>query len=248
MWFSSLPFEEFLCAFDWRNALSWPLVCSGNWYLPGSIDPHKDSLDIPRLRLFGFGFCFFKTGSPYGALAILEVTMWMKLVLINLAHPALTLPPSPPPPSAEIKGLHHHTLCKTSLVSIVDLNGKLLPNNNQVFPLFLITDGVTGLKELAFLRDLAEQNSGKYGIQDRTALPVIKGSMMVLNQLSNLETTVGRFYTNLPNRMIDEAVFSLPFSDEMGDGKCHKNVLLWKEQAERCTPPAPTPQRRMPAT
>ncbi|POI31458.1 hypothetical protein CIB84_004791, partial [Bambusicola thoracicus] len=78
--------------------------------------------------------------------------------------------------------------------------------------------GVTGLKELAFLRDLAEQNSVKYGVPDRTTLPVIKGSMMVLNQLSNLETTVGRFYTNLPNRMIDEAVFSLPFSDEMGDG------------------------------
>lgn len=76
------------------------------------------------------------------------------------------------------------------------------------------------MKELAFLRDLAEQNSVKYGVLDRTALPVIKGSMMVLNQLSNLETTVGRFYTNLPNRMIDEAVFSLPFSDEMGDGKC----------------------------
>lgn len=79
---------------------------------------------------------------------------------------------------------------------------------------------MTGLKELAFLRDLAEQNSVKYGVPDRIALPVIKGSMMVLNQLSNLETTVGRFYTNLPNRMIDEAVFSLPFSDEMGDGEC----------------------------
>lgn len=78
---------------------------------------------------------------------------------------------------------------------------------------------MTGLKELAFLRDLAEQNSGKYGVPDRSALPVTKGSMMVLNQLSNLETTVGRFYTNLPNRMIDEAVFSLPFSDEMGDGE-----------------------------
>lgn len=88
-----------------------------------------------------------------------------------------------------------------------------------VFPWLSISDGVTGLKELAFLRDLAEQNSGKYGVPDRTVLPVIKGSMMVLNQLSNLETTVGRFYTNLPNRMIDEAVFSLPFSDEMGDGE-----------------------------
>lgn len=82
-----------------------------------------------------------------------------------------------------------------------------------------MAEGVTGLKELAFLRDLAEQNSAKYGVPDRSALPVTKGSMMVLNQLSNLETTVGRFYTNLPNRMIDEAVFSLPFSDEMGDGE-----------------------------
>lgn len=102
------------------------------------------------------------------------------------------------------------------------------------------------MKELAFLRDLAEQNSGKYGIPDRTALPVIKGSMMVLNQLSNLETTVGRFYTNLPNRMIDEAVFSLPFSDEMGDGKSRENIPLCGRGKE-CTnregvPPCSVPQ------
>lgn len=81
------------------------------------------------------------------------------------------------------------------------------------------SEGVTGLKELAFLRDLAEQNSVKYGVPDRSALPVVKGSMMVLNQLSNLETTVGRFYINLPNRMIDVASFSLPYADQMGDGK-----------------------------
>lgn len=125
-------------------------------------------------------------------------------------------------------------------ISIVDLNGKLQPGNNQAFSLFLIVDGVTGLKELAFLRDLAEQNSGKYGIPDRTALPVIKGSMMVLNQLSNLETTVGRFYTNLPNRMIDEAVFSLPFSDEMGDGKSRENDPLGGrgEEGEKVPLPA----------
>lgn len=81
------------------------------------------------------------------------------------------------------------------------------------------SEGVTGLKELAFLRDLAEQNSMKYGVPDRSTLPVVKGSMMVLNQLSNLETTVGRFYINLPNRMIDVASFSLPYADQMGDGK-----------------------------
>lgn len=43
---------------------------------------------------------------------------------------------------------------------------------------------------------------------------------MVLNQLSNLETTVGRFYINLPNRMIDLARFSLPYTDPLGDGEC----------------------------
>lgn len=93
------------------------------------------------------------------------------------------------------------------------------------------SEGVTGLKELAFLRDLAEQNSVKYGV-DRlfgrdgpsgstgaSSMPVVKGSMMVLNQLSNLETTVGRFYINLPNRMIDLARFSLPYADPMGDGE-----------------------------
>lgn len=123
--------------------------------------------------------------------------------------------------------------CKPASVPLLNLNGQVIEWRCTILIytvcLWLsIVDGVTGLKELAFLRDLAEQNSGKYGVLDRTALPVIKGSMMVLNQLSNLETTVGRFYTNLPNRMIDEAVFSLPFSDEMGDGESGGNFLLKK--------------------
>lgn len=102
---------------------------------------------------------------------------------------------------------------------------------------FLLSpEGITGLKELAFLRDLAEQNSVKYGVDrmsDRdcssaasalgsagaSMMPVMKGGMMVLNQLSNLETTVGRFYINLPNRMIDLARFSLPYADPMGEGE-----------------------------
>lgn len=85
-------------------------------------------------------------------------------------------------------------------------------------------EGVTGLKELAFMRDLAEQNSAKYSNSDRTTLPVVKGSMMVLNQLSNLETSVGRFYINLSNRMIDVASFSLPYADQMGDGELGHNL------------------------
>lgn len=122
---------------------------------------------------------------------------------------------------------------------LLNLNGKIIVwiYTILVYAAYLwlsISDGVTGLKELAFLRDLAEQNSGKYGVLDRTTLPVIKGSMMVLNQLSNLEITVGRFYTNLPNRMIDEAVFSLPFSDEMGDGESGENLLL-KEGEKKWT-------------
>ncbi|NXL46978.1 CAHD1 protein, partial [Podilymbus podiceps] len=107
---------------------------------------------------------------------------------------------------------------KKATLRVINDENSFLNNSVMILTYALMNEGVTGLKELAFLRDLAEQNSVKYGVPDRTALPVIKGSMMVLNQLSNLETTVGRFYTNLPNRMIDEAVFSLPFSDEMGDG------------------------------
>ncbi|KAF1553883.1 VWFA and cache domain-containing protein 1, partial [Eudyptula albosignata] len=107
---------------------------------------------------------------------------------------------------------------KKATLRVINEENSFLNNSVMILTYALMNEGVTGLKELAFLRDLAEQNSVKYGVPDRTALPVIKGSMMVLNQLSNLETTVGRFYTNLPNRMIDEAVFSLPFSDEMGDG------------------------------
>ncbi|KAL8178525.1 UNVERIFIED_CONTAM: VWFA and cache domain-containing protein 1 [Gekko kuhli] len=106
---------------------------------------------------------------------------------------------------------------KKATLRVINEENGLLNNSVMILTYALMNEGVTGLKELAFLRDLAEQNSAKYGMPDRTTLPVIKGSMMVLNQLSNLETTVGRFYTNLPNHMIDEAVFSLPFSDEMGD-------------------------------
>lgn len=107
-------------------------------------------------------------------------------------------------------------------------------------------EGVTGLKELAFLRDLAEQNSVKYGV-DRSSdrdcssgsagaslMPVVKGGMMVLNQLSNLETTVGRFYINLPNRMIDLARFSLPYTDPMGDGE-YSGYRLGDANARRIT-------------
>ncbi|CAL9695569.1 unnamed protein product [Knipowitschia caucasica] len=124
---------------------------------------------------------------------------------------------------------------KRATLSVVREENRLLNNSVMILTYALMNEGVTGLKELAFLRDLAEQNSVKYGMErtyDRerflavsssgsvsgSMMPVVKGSMMVLNQLSNLETTVGRFYINLPNRMIDLARFSLPYTDPMGDG------------------------------
>uniref|UniRef100_A0AAQ5Z424 VWFA and cache domain-containing protein 1 n=1 Tax=Amphiprion ocellaris TaxID=80972 RepID=A0AAQ5Z424_AMPOC len=104
---------------------------------------------------------------------------------------------------------------KRATLSVVREENRHLNNSVMILTYALMNEGVTGLKELAFLRDLAEQNSVKYGV---SMMPVVKGSMMVLNQLSNLETTVGRFYINLPNRMIDLARFSLPYADPMGDG------------------------------
>ncbi|XP_015234155.1 PREDICTED: VWFA and cache domain-containing protein 1 [Cyprinodon variegatus] len=115
---------------------------------------------------------------------------------------------------------------KRATLSVVREENRHLNNSVMILTYALMNEGVTGLKELAFLRDLAEQNSVKYGV-DRTlergtvrvpTMPVVKGSMMVLNQLSNLETSVGRFYINLPNRMIDLVRFSLPYTDPMGDG------------------------------
>uniref|UniRef100_A0A8B9HK27 VWFA and cache domain-containing protein 1 n=1 Tax=Astyanax mexicanus TaxID=7994 RepID=A0A8B9HK27_ASTMX len=107
---------------------------------------------------------------------------------------------------------------KRATLSAIKEENRHLNNSVMILTYALINEGVTGLKELAFMRDLAEQNSAKYGVSDRSQLPVVKGSMMVLNQLSNLETSVGRFYINLPNRMIDMASFSLPYADQMGDG------------------------------
>ncbi|XP_048845316.1 VWFA and cache domain-containing protein 1-like isoform X1 [Brienomyrus brachyistius] len=120
--------------------------------------------------------------------------------------------------SSGMTSRHSSEYEKKTTLSVVKEENRHLNNSVMILTYALMNEGVTGLKELAFLRDLAEQNSAKYGVPDRSALPVVKGSMMVLNQLSNLETSVGRFYINLPNRMIDVAVFSLPYTDPMGDG------------------------------
>ncbi|XP_047231109.1 VWFA and cache domain-containing protein 1 [Girardinichthys multiradiatus] len=133
--------------------------------------------------------------------------------------------------SSGITSRESSELEKRATLSVVREENRHLNNSVMIFTYALMNEGVTGLKELAFLRDLTEQNSVKYGInrafeQERSSplsvgaptMPVVKGSMVVLNQLSNLETSVGRFYINLPNRMIDLVRFSLPYADPMGDG------------------------------
>ncbi|CAB1332223.1 unnamed protein product [Coregonus sp. 'balchen'] len=73
---------------------------------------------------------------------------------------------------------------KRDTLRVVKEENRHLNNSVMILTYALMNEGVTGLKELAFLRDLAEQNSLKYGVPNRSALPVVKGSMMVLNQLS----------------------------------------------------------------
>ncbi|XP_075930052.1 VWFA and cache domain-containing protein 1 isoform X1 [Petromyzon marinus] len=141
---------------------------------------------------------------------------------------------------------------KRQTLAVVATENAALNNSVMILTYALMNEATMGLRELAFLRDLAEQNSGKHGIpadrppfDDRPRAaqfpqasfsgppaaapppaapwgpplaPAPKGTMMVLNPLSNLETTVGRFYTNLPNRMVDRAVVSLPRRDDVGDG------------------------------
>uniref|UniRef100_A0A8C9F8T5 Cache domain containing 1 n=1 Tax=Pavo cristatus TaxID=9049 RepID=A0A8C9F8T5_PAVCR len=165
-----------------------------------SIDEHDKVSFLYAMVLFSLQCYSVKLGEPLTHFYLRDTDM----VIISL--------------SAGITSKDSSEDDKKATLRVINEENSFLNNSVMILTYALMNEGVTGLKELAFLRDLAEQNSVKYGVPDRTTLPVIKGSMMVLNQLSNLETTVGRFYTNLPNRMIDEAVFSLPFSDEMGDG------------------------------
>ncbi|XP_071952059.1 VWFA and cache domain-containing protein 1-like [Antedon mediterranea] len=120
--------------------------------------------------------------------------------------------------------------------TVVDENAQI--NNRVVIMTYaLIEDGRTGLEELAFLRDLAEQNvkpesvkstATKQSTADSTKSPKYreepeippaqKGAMTVLNPMSNLPSTIGRFYINLPLAIQSEATFSLPYMDPIGEG------------------------------
>ena len=48
----------------------------------------------------------------------------------------------------------------------------------------------------------------------------------MLNQMSNLPSTVGRFYTILPLDTSSKPVFSLPHLDTTGGGKSQFNVYV----------------------
>ncbi|XP_033103553.1 VWFA and cache domain-containing protein 1-like [Anneissia japonica] len=124
---------------------------------------------------------------------------------------------------------------KKVVKTVVDENQQI--NNRVIIMTYaLIDDGRTGLEELAFLRDLAEQNtkeesgkttSGKQAATDpmrsskvkqESGLPLPqKGAMTVLNQMSNLPSTIGRFYINLPVYVLSNPTFSLPYIDPIGE-------------------------------
>ncbi|XP_006825614.1 VWFA and cache domain-containing protein 1-like [Saccoglossus kowalevskii] len=108
---------------------------------------------------------------------------------------------------------------KTVMNTIVEQN-TLLNNKVIIMTYALVEDGKTGLDELAFLRDVAEQNSDKYEVIPTLldTQPRKKGIMTVLNIISNLPSTVGRFYSILPNNMSSEPIYTLPYMDQIGKG------------------------------
>ncbi|XP_077980933.1 VWFA and cache domain-containing protein 1-like [Glandiceps talaboti] len=108
---------------------------------------------------------------------------------------------------------------KTVMNTIVYENSQL--NNKVIIMTYaLVEDGKTGIDELAFLRDVAEQNSDKYEVIPSMldTQPRKKGIMTVLNIISNLPSTVGRFYSILPNNMSTDPIFTLPYIDRIGKG------------------------------
>ncbi|XP_033636500.1 VWFA and cache domain-containing protein 1-like [Asterias rubens] len=107
-----------------------------------------------------------------------------------------------------------------AIINTVINNNRLFNNRAIVMTYALVQEGITGLEELAFLRDLAELDNGtSYQETYRGNLPPKqKGVMTVLNQMSNLPSTVGRFYTILPLDTSSKPVFSLPHLDTTGGG------------------------------
>lgn len=106
-------------------------------------------------------------------------------------------------------------------INIAISENRRLNNRVAIMTYALVEEGRTGLEELAFLRDLAEQDNGTYRAvaTDSDLPPVQIGMMTVLNQLSHLESTVGTFYTVLPQEPTQAPVsFSLPYMDYTGSG------------------------------
>lgn len=83
-----------------------------------------------------------------------------------------------------------------------------------------VIQGKPGMVELAFLRDLAEQDNGTQSVAFTSgSMPVRqKGVMTVLNQISDLPSTVGRFYTIFLPSSNGGVTYSLPYQDPVGKG------------------------------
>uniref|UniRef100_A0A8C4QBV0 Cache domain containing 1 n=1 Tax=Eptatretus burgeri TaxID=7764 RepID=A0A8C4QBV0_EPTBU len=136
-------------------------------------------------------------------------------------------------------------------MAVIAAENMALNQSVMILTFALLNEATMGIRELAFLRDLAEQNSARLfhhsaspiavpgrlaalvphqsdsrfpspvwggSWPSRTASLAPKGTMMVLNSLSNLETTVGRFYTNFPNEMEDLTIISPPRKDDISGG------------------------------
>ncbi|XP_071850515.1 VWFA and cache domain-containing protein 1-like [Apostichopus japonicus] len=81
-----------------------------------------------------------------------------------------------------------------------------------------VIDGKPSMVELGFLRDLAGQDNG-IAEQHSSMMPLRqKGVMTVLNQISDLPSTVGRFYSIFRPPADWGVTYSLPYQDPLGKG------------------------------
>ncbi|XP_078657688.1 VWFA and cache domain-containing protein 1-like isoform X1 [Branchiostoma floridae x Branchiostoma belcheri] len=106
----------------------------------------------------------------------------------------------------------------TNIMSTLARENSRIDNRAIIMTYALVDDGKTSLSELGFLRDLANQDYQKYSVASKNPRPVKSGTMTVLNSLSNLGSTVGRFYTILSTNLSSQTHFSLPYMDRMGKG------------------------------
>lgn len=101
-------------------------------------------------------------------------------------------------------------------------NGHRTTGHRIVINTYAVVDnGKPIMYETSFLRDVAELNFRKYNVPS-TAVPDLRGLMVIVNTTENLGFTVGSFYSSLPSGQHETtAVFSLPWWDNVS-----KDVLI----------------------